>query len=144
MGTYQHAVRRTPRRDSPDARRMGSVINSPAFRGASGGLLPREFWRADADTGVRGGVEFGFMSCTPARDVAFDYAAATVPSYDRDAYNVNARWIGSHSGVHLSLSLGACDRPGLTCRWACAPPCQPPWPRGSLGDHRWRPCRRRG
>jgi len=44
------------------------------FRGASGGLLPRQFWEAD-QFGVRGGVEFGFMSTTTDRSVAVAYAA---------------------------------------------------------------------
>jgi len=43
------------------------------FRGMSGGVLPDQFWEADA-SGVLGGVEFGFMSTTTNKDVAFQYA----------------------------------------------------------------------
>eukprot|EP00966_Prymnesium_polylepis_P254111 5872724-Prymnesium_polylepis.2 len=45
------------------------------YRGASGGVLPREFWHANAKN-FKGGVEFGFMSTTLNRDVAMHYASA--------------------------------------------------------------------
>ena len=46
---------------------------APLFRGIGGLGLPDSFLSPDgyAETLVRGGVEFGFMSCTPARQVAF-------------------------------------------------------------------------
>jgi len=43
------------------------------YRGISGGRLSESFWKEDA-TGVRGGVEYGFMSTTTDKDVAFQYA----------------------------------------------------------------------
>ena len=44
------------------------------YRGISNGVLPKEFFEPDADSGVRGGVESGFMSTTTSRDVALSYA----------------------------------------------------------------------
>ena len=45
-------------------------------RGTTGGRLPRQFWEADA-TGVKGGVEFGFLSTTTNCEVAMQYASGT-------------------------------------------------------------------
>lgn len=38
------------------------------------GVLPEEFFSADAESGVRGGVETGFMSTSTRREVALSYA----------------------------------------------------------------------
>ena len=44
------------------------------WRGTSGGVLPEQFWNED-DSGVKGGIEFGFLSTTTNREVAFGYAS---------------------------------------------------------------------
>ena len=46
------------------------------YRGMAGGTLPKQFWESDA-SGVKGGVEFAFMSTTTNREVAFQYAAGS-------------------------------------------------------------------
>jgi hypothetical protein len=46
------------------------------YRGISGGVLPRAFWQPDA-YGVRGAVEFGFLSTTRDREVAAGYAGGS-------------------------------------------------------------------
>ncbi|CAK0862588.1 unnamed protein product [Prorocentrum cordatum] len=43
-------------------------------RGTAGGRLPKQFWEEDA-FGVRGGIEYGFMSTTSNREVAMQYAS---------------------------------------------------------------------
>merc|ERR1719422_2560027 len=43
------------------------------YRGVKGGLLPPQFWNNN-DYGVRGGIEFGFMSTTLDEKVAKHYA----------------------------------------------------------------------
>ena len=43
------------------------------YRGISGGLLPPSFWDADM-SGIKGGTEMGFMSCTSDRGVALAYS----------------------------------------------------------------------
>jgi hypothetical protein len=45
------------------------------FRGVKGGLLPDAFWKKN-EFNVKGGVEYGFMSTTVARQVAEDYSGA--------------------------------------------------------------------
>ena len=45
------------------------------YRGMSGGVMPPCFDEAGAD-GLQGGVEFGFLSTTDDRRVAFEYAGA--------------------------------------------------------------------
>ena len=45
------------------------------YRGMTGGLLPEQFWKSD-DQGVRGGIEFAFLSVTRERDVAMTCAAS--------------------------------------------------------------------
>ncbi|CAK0788615.1 unnamed protein product, partial [Prorocentrum cordatum] len=47
------------------------------YRGFSGGVLPKEFWEENRD-GVRGGIEFGFMSTTVEKQVALSYAQGGV------------------------------------------------------------------
>jgi hypothetical protein len=46
------------------------------MRGTAGGLLPRQFWEED-ETGVRGGVEYGFLSTTTNLEVAKQYAGGS-------------------------------------------------------------------
>ncbi|CAK0790071.1 unnamed protein product, partial [Prorocentrum cordatum] len=51
------------------------------YRGTSGGRLPNQFWVKDDTTGVKGGVEYGFLSTTVDRQVARQYsggAAGTI------------------------------------------------------------------
>ena len=48
---------------------------SPVYRGISGALLPANFWEKDA-YGVKGGVEYAFMSMTRDRAVALEYASS--------------------------------------------------------------------
>ena len=48
---------------------------SPVYRGISGALLPANFWENDA-YGVKGGVEYAFMSMTRDRAVALEYASS--------------------------------------------------------------------
>ena len=45
------------------------------YRGVKGGVLPKEFWTANAH-GVMGGVELGMMSTTTERDVALEFASS--------------------------------------------------------------------
>ena len=60
---------------------MPWALSTPqVYRGIGGGLLPEAFWQEDK-LQVRGGCEYGFMSCTFDRSVAVGYAgtgAATV------------------------------------------------------------------
>lgn len=44
------------------------------YRGIANGVLPTEFFDADPESAVRGGVETGFMSTTTSLDVARSYA----------------------------------------------------------------------
>ena len=44
------------------------------MRGTTGGKLPDKFWQEDT-SGVKGGVEYGFMSTTTDRSVAMQYAS---------------------------------------------------------------------
>ncbi|CAK0825739.1 unnamed protein product, partial [Prorocentrum cordatum] len=54
------------------ASKMSKVCT--VMRGTTGGRLPERFWRED-ESGVRGGIEFGFMSTTTDRTVAMQYAS---------------------------------------------------------------------
>lgn len=51
------------------------TVATTVWRGVYGGVLPREFWAAN-EFGVRGGVEWAFLSATQDHDVAFGYAAS--------------------------------------------------------------------
>ena len=54
--------------------KMGKLtVAVPVYRGMSGRIFPEEFWNPDR-AGVRGGVEFAFMSTTPDRSVAEQYS----------------------------------------------------------------------
>tara|TARA_B110001452_G_C15137612_1_gene396161 strand:- start:212 stop:499 length:288 start_codon:yes stop_codon:yes gene_type:complete len=86
------------------------TVARPVFRGISGGLLPTQFWRADPDTGVRGGVEPAFMSTTVDRSVAMSYASS-----GGGGATARSRWPSSwamagHHGL-VRLHLEAWDGP---------------------------------
>ena len=49
----------------------------PTPRGIANGVLPKEFFEADADSGVRGAIETGFMSTSTSREVALSYAGGS-------------------------------------------------------------------
>jgi hypothetical protein len=44
------------------------------YRGISGGVLPKYFWFPDKSTGIRGGIDRGFMSTSTNKDVAIAYS----------------------------------------------------------------------
>mmetsp|Transcript_7696 Transcript_7696/g.23002 ORF Transcript_7696/g.23002 Transcript_7696/m.23002 type:complete len:302 (+) Transcript_7696:781-1686(+) len=67
------------------------------YRGILGGLLPSQFFTKD-QFGVRGGVEFAFMSTTTNRAVAFQYAK------------------GKGAGTILEIQTGMIDR-GAELGW---------------------------
>ena len=58
------------------SRRCPSQLSAvcTVYRGFSGAVLPRSFFEPNED-GVRGGVEFGFMSTTTEKHVALGYMA---------------------------------------------------------------------
>lgn len=65
--TTQHAV-------NSAIIKLGKLTRAEkVYRGVSGGLLPDSFWRPN-EIGVRGGIEYAFMSTTRNRKVAMDYA----------------------------------------------------------------------
>lgn len=73
------------------------------YRGLPGGSLPRAFWEAGPDgTGIRGGVEFGFLSTTADREVAYQYAtrsdAKTLIEADMSLHNRGAHlgWLSQY------------------------------------------------
>ena len=72
--------------------RVGKV-----YRGIGGGHLPSQFFRED-DYGVRGGVEYGFMSTTLDRAVAVKYAS------------------GSKATTIIEMTMGFVDR-GADLAW---------------------------
>ena len=51
------------------------TVAAMVWRGVSGGVLPREFWKPN-EYNVRGGVEWAFLSCTTDYQVAFGYASS--------------------------------------------------------------------
>lgn len=67
------------------------------YRGISGGILPENFLKSDVD-GVRGGCEYGFLSTTTDREVAFSYAH------------------GGRTGVIFEIQMGLIDR-GADLSW---------------------------
>jgi NLR family CARD domain-containing protein 3 len=72
--TTQHAI------NSAVLKLSKLTVVGNVYRGISGGRLPPQFFSSD-EYGVRGGVEYGFMSTTADRSVATGYAgdgAATV------------------------------------------------------------------
>ncbi|CAK0805337.1 unnamed protein product [Prorocentrum cordatum] len=67
------------------------------MRGTTGGRLPKQFWEKD-DAGVKGGIEYGFMSTTTDREVAMQYAS------------------GQSAGTVLEIQTGMIDR-GAELSW---------------------------
>ena len=65
----------------------------PTPRGIANGVLPKEFFEADADSGVRGAIETGFMSTSTSREVALSYAGGSEAA-------------GSHAGGDASGDAG--------------------------------------
>ena len=56
--------------------KLGKLMKATkVYRGIAGGVLPDAFWEPD-EFDVRGGCEFGFMSCTTDRAVALEYAGS--------------------------------------------------------------------
>ena len=49
------------------------------WRGFKDATLPKAFWEAN-EHGVRGGVEYGFTSCTKSREQALIYSAGKAPT----------------------------------------------------------------
>jgi hypothetical protein len=68
------------------------------YRGVSGGVLPASFWMPN-EASVRGGVEWGFLSCTADYEVALAYAASR-----------------GGAGIVLELQQGMVDR-GAELTW---------------------------
>ena len=68
------------------------------YRGVSGGVLPASFWMPN-EANVRGGVEWGFLSCTADYEVALAYAASR-----------------GGAGIVLELQQGMVDR-GAELTW---------------------------
>merc|ERR1719291_1244604 len=68
------------------------------YRGVAGakGQLPKEFWEPN-DKGIRGGVEYGFMSTTTDKDVATAY-------------------LGGAAGTVFAIRLGMVDK-GADLSW---------------------------
>ena len=76
---HAHAHRRCPR--PPPDRRLDAfgggaqlTFAQKVYRGIAGGLVPPEFWRPN-EFGIKGGVEFSFLSTTTDREVALRYAS---------------------------------------------------------------------
>ncbi|CAK0790401.1 unnamed protein product [Prorocentrum cordatum] len=67
------------------------------MRGTKGGRLPKQFWGKD-DAGVKGGIEYGFMSTTTDREVAMQHAS------------------GQSAGTVLEIQTGMIDR-GAELSW---------------------------
>ncbi|CAK0811513.1 unnamed protein product, partial [Prorocentrum cordatum] len=67
------------------------------MRGTKDGRLPKQFWKED-DAGVKGGIEYGFMSTTTDREVAMQYAS------------------GQSAGTVLEIQTGMIDR-GAELSW---------------------------
>jgi hypothetical protein len=76
------------------------------YRGLQGGVLPEKFWTPNA-SGVRGGIEMGFMSTTTKREVALGFAAS---SQDQKADEVQP------ASVLLEIQMGMVDR-GASVQW---------------------------
>jgi len=71
---------------------------STVYRGLSGSVLPRQFWKGHG----QGGVEFAFMSTTANRKVAMDYAKS------KNASNTPA--------TVMEIQMGMIDR-GADLAW---------------------------
>ena len=89
--------------------KAGTVV-----RGTTGGRLPKQFWEEDA-FGVRGGIEYGFMSTTTDREVAMQYASDPTKG----------------AGTILEIQTGMIDK-GADLSWIS----QYPHERESCASHR--------
>ena len=73
------------------------------YRGVCYGLLPEQFWKGD-ESGVKGGVEFGFQSTTRERAQAVHYAKGGGWAKDGDAMTI------------MEMQMGMIDR-GADLSW---------------------------
>ena len=94
----------------------------PTPRGIANGVLPKEFFEADADSGVRGAIETGFMSTSTSREVALSYAGGSEAAGGHaggdasgDAGGGKAARAGNVATV-LEIQTGMVDR-GANLSW---------------------------
>ena len=73
------------------------------YRGVCYGLLPEQFWKGD-ESGVKGGIEFGFQSTTREREQAVHYAKGGGWAKEGDAMTV------------MEMQMGMIDR-GADLSW---------------------------
>ena len=73
------------------------------YRGVCYGLLPEQFWKGD-ESGVRGGIEFGFQSTTREREQAVHYAKGGGWAKEGDAMTI------------MEMQMGMIDR-GADLSW---------------------------
>ena len=73
------------------------------YRGVCYGLLPDQFWKGD-ESGVRGGIEFGFQSTTRERAQAVHYAKGGGWAKEGDAMTI------------MEMQMGMIDR-GADLSW---------------------------